>query len=873
MLNSAGSGQTFVSHVSHAYTGSIPNGYDYNATASGGGADGGGGGNNGGGGRYPIDEWSSFIGITTSIAGNILISFALNIQRYAHIRIEREWAQRRSWWKKGLAERRNANANGRQSTSTYGAVGNGDEDRDDEEEGSDEQRYTRRRREGSSGEDDEEEDEDDGTSDTDRLQRSLLSDQTLTSFEKDSPGTERKSYLKSPYWWAGIILMTTGEAGNFLAYGFAPASIVSPLGVVALVSNCLIAPFMLKERFRVRDFWGVVVAVAGAVTVVMSAKTSENKMGPEDIWGMITRWEFELYLGLTAALIVGLMWASGKYGKKTSLIDLGLVGLFGGYTALSTKGVSSLLSYTLWHVITFGITYALVAVLVLSALMQIRYLNRALQRFDSTQVIPTQFVLFTLSVIIGSAVLYRDFESTTGAQAGKFVGGCALTFAGVYLITSGRAPVVEESELDEEEALSLLREESLHARPQWGPDRDIPGKKRDLTPERQKRRERSLPRSLLDDDSEDENESIHTTRVRSSLSPASRLHSISIASLSSSQQDANCPSSPSAPQSLTENPWLPYEDQHPVTTTAALAQVSHPELSSRTREGHPPAPSVLLRFPSAPGVAETPPRGEADSVPTSPYQPTPTIEEPRRGPTQRHTTAPHTPPSLSRNRNSISKRFAPKPLIAPLSSGLNAIVAESLRRRGSGEFSIPSRRESATLGRSTKGKRRIYTDELEAGDGADESAIAATPTPGEYDDEYDIIRANRRSTPGRVPAGNNTALLSTGSPSSRRQQQSMYAVEDPSIPDPGSTLAEASMTRTVVGPDAEHVRKHHRVRSLSDSWRDGIAWLSNIGVDEREKRKREMQKETETAEETEPDSSGGGGDGGGDRRRQSEDEG
>ena len=29
--------------------------------------------------------------------------------------------------------------------------------------------------------------------------------------------------------------MTIGEAGNFLAYGFAPASIVSPLGVVALV--------------------------------------------------------------------------------------------------------------------------------------------------------------------------------------------------------------------------------------------------------------------------------------------------------------------------------------------------------------------------------------------------------------------------------------------------------------------------------------------------------------------------------------------------------------------------------------------------------------------------------------------------------------
>lgn len=42
--------------------------------------------------------------------------------------------------------------------------------------------------------------------------------------------------------------------------------------------------------------------------------------------------------------------------------------------------------------------------------MQIKYLNRALQYFESTTVIPTQFVLFTISAIIGSAVVYKDFD-------------------------------------------------------------------------------------------------------------------------------------------------------------------------------------------------------------------------------------------------------------------------------------------------------------------------------------------------------------------------------------------------------------------------------------------------------------------------------
>ena len=135
----------------------------------------------------------------------------------------------------------------------------------------------------------------------------------------------------------------------------------------------------------------------------------------------------------------------------------------GGYTALSTKGVASLLSDTLWRALTFPITYLLVVVLVLSALAQIRYLNRALQHFDSTQVIPVQFVIFTISVIIGSAVLYRDFAAADADRFGKFFGGCALTFLGVYLITSGRSTGGNDHDIDDledgENAIGLVDEE------------------------------------------------------------------------------------------------------------------------------------------------------------------------------------------------------------------------------------------------------------------------------------------------------------------------------------------------------------------------------------------------------------------------------
>lgn len=109
-----------------------------------------------------------------------------------------------------------------------------------------------------------------------------------------------------------------------------------------------------------------------------------------------------------------------------------------------------MLSSTFLKAFTTPVTYVLVFILLATAIMQVRYVNKALQRFDSTQVIPIQFVVFTLCVIIGSAVLYRDFERTTADRAAKFIGGCLLTFFGVFLITSGRPP----SEDDDDETLS-----------------------------------------------------------------------------------------------------------------------------------------------------------------------------------------------------------------------------------------------------------------------------------------------------------------------------------------------------------------------------------------------------------------------------------
>ena len=281
-----------------------------------------------------MHQWSSLIGIVTALVGNVLISLALNIQRYAHIRINREYErdklQKEDEW------RQTGPSAG--TSDTYGSIGGDGAQSHARGRPPPQRRQGRDRPEFEAYRDNVDEEDvshNDGQT-SGNLRDSFVSDRTARPESPDEQ-SDRKSYLRSPYWWVGIILMCLGETGNFMAYGFAPASIVSPLGVVALISNCIIAPCLLKEKFRGRDFWGVLISIAGAVVVVLSAKSSEEKLGPDEIWAMITKWEFELYLGLTTGLILALMWGSYVYGPRSILIDVGLVALFGKSITSNTR--------------------------------------------------------------------------------------------------------------------------------------------------------------------------------------------------------------------------------------------------------------------------------------------------------------------------------------------------------------------------------------------------------------------------------------------------------------------------------------------------------------------------------------------------------
>ncbi|XP_014506551.1 probable magnesium transporter NIPA6 [Vigna radiata var. radiata] len=43
------------------------------------------------------------------------------------------------------------------------------------------------------------------------------------------------NYLLEPLWWAGMVTMIIGEIANFVAYIYAPAVLVTPLGALSII--------------------------------------------------------------------------------------------------------------------------------------------------------------------------------------------------------------------------------------------------------------------------------------------------------------------------------------------------------------------------------------------------------------------------------------------------------------------------------------------------------------------------------------------------------------------------------------------------------------------------------------------------------------
>ncbi|PAA74715.1 hypothetical protein BOX15_Mlig018547g2 [Macrostomum lignano] len=250
----------------------------------------------------------------------------------------------------------------------------------------------------------------------------------------------RTHYLKRPLWWVGIVLMVLGELGNFAAYGYAPASTVAPLGTTTVIANMFIAVLFLRERLRPEDLFGSSLSIVGAFLIVSFSKRKEHVLSSSQLVEALTSVRFIIYVSLELLTLTVLFFLLYVAKKDNVLILLLITSIVASFTVICAKAVSGLLNLSLAGLPQFGhpVLYIMTAVLVATAVLQVYYLNMAMKGSDSTVVVPTNFVFFTISAILSGIVFFNEFWGLHGLSIFMFLLGCLLSFVGVYFITLNR---------------------------------------------------------------------------------------------------------------------------------------------------------------------------------------------------------------------------------------------------------------------------------------------------------------------------------------------------------------------------------------------------------------------------------------------------
>ncbi|XP_043711881.1 probable magnesium transporter NIPA6 isoform X2 [Telopea speciosissima] len=249
------------------------------------------------------------------------------------------------------------------------------------------------------------------------------------------------TYLLEPLWWAGMVTMIIGEAANSVAYVFAPAVLVTPLGALSIIISAVLAHFMLKERLQKLGVLGCVSCIVGSVVIVIHAPQERTPNSVQEIWTLATQPAFLLYSVATVSVVLVLvLHFEPRYGQTNILIYLGICSLMGSLTVVSIKAIGIAIKLTLEGMsqIAYPQTWFFVAVAVICVITQLNYLNKALDTFNTAVVSPIYYVMFTTLTIIASAIMFKDWSCQDASSIASELCGFITVLSGTIILHSTR---------------------------------------------------------------------------------------------------------------------------------------------------------------------------------------------------------------------------------------------------------------------------------------------------------------------------------------------------------------------------------------------------------------------------------------------------
>ncbi|KAK3100449.1 hypothetical protein FSP39_020077, partial [Pinctada imbricata] len=237
------------------------------------------------------------------------------------------------------------------------------------------------------------------------------------------------------------ISVVSGECSNFAAYAFAPATMVTPLGALSVLVSAVLSSRFLKEKLNLLGKLGCALCILGSTIIVLNSPHDQEVESMEDLLHKLPEPGFIItaiiYLGVTLFFI---FFMSPRYGQKNVLIYITICSTLGAFTVMGCKGIGLALTETVLgkNQFTNWLTYFFIVMVLVCILIQLNYLNKALDCFNTAIVTSVDYVMFTSCVILLSVILYKEWFNMDGKQIAADICGFIIICIGMVLLQAFR---------------------------------------------------------------------------------------------------------------------------------------------------------------------------------------------------------------------------------------------------------------------------------------------------------------------------------------------------------------------------------------------------------------------------------------------------
>lgn len=250
------------------------------------------------------------------------------------------------------------------------------------------------------------------------------------------------AYLKEWMWWAGFLLLGVGELCNFMAYAFAPATLVTPLGALSVLVAAVLSSYFLNEALNLLGKIGCFQCILGSVFIILHAPVEDFADTIEELQERIIDPIFLVFLAVVLfSMAVLIIFIAPRYGHTNILVYIIICSLGGSLVVMCSKGVGmGILEFFSGAGQPFkqALMWIMIVALIVFVCFQMHYLNKALDIYNTSVVTPIYYVFFTISVLVASGILFEEWHSMSFSDITGTLAGFGTIVAGIFLLHAFR---------------------------------------------------------------------------------------------------------------------------------------------------------------------------------------------------------------------------------------------------------------------------------------------------------------------------------------------------------------------------------------------------------------------------------------------------